>query len=363
MKNPITNAIPNNNPNKNNKEGEATPKTTNRKDKKTMNTKTTQTNPFTQLLRTYEHEANPTTRTNDQTYTDALQALAKACTYSVLKKLCNVGGEVKQGQPITDSAKAIRQLRQAVTADIHNLATLDSAKATATARAYDKDGNEATVVADRDAYNKITKLINENLSDGYDLLQTATLAILEATQAQTEAGLSLANWTETPYTVRRLKRKVYIKLEDSKGAWEEVSTTPIQEVYKAVRREIEQNRSMQIANNKYTYIESIAEDAESGEGAAVYLRLPKYSQLADEVTDYNGKPIAITATLESVADTEKLIERMNLSKQQAQILQYRLSGYGYKAIATALGVKKNSVINQVKRIADKARDEGLTPTN
>lgn len=326
-------------------------------------TTTTKNNAFSDLLRTYE---NATRHRNEnaeteKAYTTALTDLATACAFSVLKKLCNVGGTVTEtSKSTTDTAKTIRQLRQSLAKDLHDLDRIQYASNNATALEYNADGDLITVIKDKDLHNALTDLCGECFGDGLDLMHTAVATILTETEKATDLT---ANFMETPYNVRRLKRKVYIKDVDSLGGYETVTTTAIQEVYKAIRREIESNRTMQIASNKYTYLESIATDTESDTETTVFRRLPKYSGLAYETFDTNGKVISITADTETVDTTDRIIERMNLSKQQATILQLRQSGYGYKAIATRLGIAKTTVTKQLDRMKIKALAIGLTPTN
>lgn len=63
-------------------------------------------------------------------------------------------------------------------------------------------------------YNKLTQQI---LGDGLDLVNTAIVSLLdECTKVDTTAE----NFLETVYTVRRLKKKVWIKVEDSVNGWE-----------------------------------------------------------------------------------------------------------------------------------------------
>ena len=331
--------------------------------RKTTTKATPQTeNGFTTLLRTYENATrnrNGNTET-EKAYTTALTDLATACTFSVLKKLCNVGGTVtEQTKSTTDTAKAIRQLRQSLAKDLHDLDRIKYASENATAQEYNADGDLITVVKDKDLHNALTALCAESFGDGIDLMHTAVTTILTETQKATDLT---AEFMETPYNVRRLKRKVYIKEADTVGGYETVTTTAIQEVYKAIRRDVESNRTMQIASNKYTYLESIATDTESDTETEIYRRLPKYSGLAYEITDYNGKVTAITADTETVNTTDRLIEKMNLTTKQAKVLQLRQSGYGYKAIATYLGVTQRAVAKTVKAIQAKALAIGVTPT-
>ena len=76
--------------------------------------------------------------------------------------------------------------------------------------------------------------------------------------------------------MRKLKKKVWIKVSESVNGWETVETSPIREVYKAVRREVANNRSLNIdPSNGYLYLEDLAKDDKSNEEATVYRRLNK----------------------------------------------------------------------------------------
>lgn len=318
-------------------------------------------NGFTDLLRNYENatrERNGKAET-EKAYNNALQELAQACTFSVLKKLCNVGGYVDETKTATtDSAKTIRTLRQTLAKDLHTLDRLQYATNGATTMEYNSDGDLVQVVKDKDLHIASYKLLNDCLGDGLDLINTAVVTILEETAKATDTS---ANFMEMPYNVRRLKRKVYIKDTDTINGYETTTTTAIQEVYKAIRREIEHSRSMQIANNKYTYIEDTLKDTETDTETDIYYRLPKYSGLAYETTDISGKITAITADIETKRNADKVVEKLNLTAKQANILQLRLSGYGYKAIATYLGIGVTSVTSQLRNIQKKAIEIGLEP--
>ena len=326
-------------------------------------TTTTTENGFTTLLRTYE---NATRNRNgnaetENAYTTALTDLATACAFSVLKKLCNVGGVLTEtSKSTTDTAKTIRQLRQSLAKDLHDLDRIQYASNNATALEYNADGDLITVIKDKDLHNALTTLCGECFGDGLDLMHTAITTIVPETEKATDTS---GNFMETPYNVRRLKKKVYIQSVDSLGGYETVTTTAIQEVYKAIRREVESNRTMQVASNKYTYLESIATDTETDTETTVFRRLPKYSGLAYETFDTNGKVTSITADTETVDTTDRIIEMMNLTTKQAKVLQLRQSGYGYKAIATYLGVTQRAVAKTVQAIQTKALAIGLTPTN
>ena len=329
--------------------------------KTTTPTAGTKENGFTTLLRDYEtayrnRNGNPD---SEKEYTKALTDLSTACTFSVLKKLCNVGGAVDENsKSTTDTTKTIRTLRQSLAKDLHDLDRLTYASDNATEQQYNKDGEQVTVIKDKDLHKALTDLCASSFGDGLDLMHTAVITIMNETEKATDKN---SNFMETPYNVRRLKRKVYIKESDTVNGYETVTTTAIQEVYKAVRRDIESNRSMQVASHKYTYLDDIATDTETETETAVYRRLPKYSGLAYEMTDYNGRITAITADTETVNDTDTLIEKLNLTAKQAKILQLRLSGYGYKAIATYLGVHYTTIQKTLQRMQEKCVSIGLHP--
>lgn len=122
----------------------------------------------------------------------------------------------------------------------------------------------------------IDYLIRIPLGDGMDLVHTASATIID----QTKQNGNTIGFMQSPYKERRLKKKVWIKKDDSINGWETVETTPIQETYKAVRREIEHSRAMSSdARNGYSYLEDIAHDSETGEETRVYKRLTKYADL------------------------------------------------------------------------------------
>lgn len=147
------------------------------------------------------------------------------------------------------------------------------------------------------------------------------------------------------------------------NGWETVETSPIREVYKAVRREVANNRSLNIdPSNGYLYLEDLAKDEESNEETTVYRRLNKYTDLAGNVTDFNGAVKFETVDSGSVADYDKMTEALELTARQAQILQLRMSGYGCVAIGTYLGVKEESVRSVLQTIQKKAVEKLSLPS-
>lgn len=323
-----------------------------------MNAKTTTTtnanaNPFVELLRQYEQQATTRTPQTEKDYTTALLNLATATAYSVLKKCI----ETSQNQTLV-------QVKRDIAKDTALLQRIEYAQRNAYEYRYNKDGERVLVVKDKELHHALTKLCAETLGEGIDLVHDAVITIMTETDKAKErnSGTLPQNFMEQPYQVRRLKRKVWIKVEESVNGWETVTTTAIQETYKAVRRAVEQSRAVRTdAKNGYTYLSDLAKDEESGTEETIYRRLPKYADIGGAVCDFNGKETAYTADTQTVNDMDTLVAKLNLSKQQADILKLRLSGYGYKAIATYFGVRPDSITKQMKRIREKAVAIGLQP--
>lgn len=310
----------------------------------TMNTNTTNQEAFTSLLRTYEEETRK--GTNTEAYTKALTELATAVSYSVLKKCINVS-----------YSETLVKVKNAITHDTKTLSNTKHSSNEATETVYTKDGDRETVTKDSSYKQAFDKLASECLLDGLDIVNTAIVSIIEETR---KTDGETVHFMENAYNVKRLKRKVWIKMEDSASGWEEVATSPIKEVYRAIRRYIENNRTLGTdARNGYAYLEDIATEEETGTEEVIYRRLRKYSQLATYTEDFNGQQTLSSVNPCDAATVEELIAVLNLSKQQVEILQYRMSGYGYKAIATKLGVKGANVQTQLKRIQTKAETSGI----
>ena len=288
----------------------------------TTETTTATANPFKDAIKAYNE--NPTDP-------ETLTRLSVAIVYAVTKKI-----ETKTADP------TIKALRQELAYEMRKHQTANS----------NNDPHE-----NANHYGTY-------IGDSYDLVQVATVALLEETERQQTAEPTEPTDLERPYTIRRLKRKVYIQTADSVNGWEEVETTPIKEAYKAVRRWIDNSRACQTdPRNGYTYIEETTTDpdSENPDNVTIYRRLPKYADLGGHVCDFNGQEIIPTTADETtVRDLDKLIADLKLTDRQKTALTYRFKGYGYKAIATALGIRPDSVRDLFKAIQKKATALGLT---
>lgn len=318
----------------------------------TAKTTTTETRNFTDLLRQYEKEYN-----NDKTsvaFSNVLDELATAVAYSVIKKCLDPQRKGRKDGQVSNSGcnTQLDEVKRSIYRDKNTLANIDYSCKQAFVTVYNEDGDRQTKTKDSDYRYAYNKLSQQTLGDGLDIVHVAMVALLDESE---KADRTKENFLENTYNVRRLKKKVWIKSEDSINGWETVETSPIKEVYKAVRREVANNRSLNIdPSNGYLYLEDLATDEESNEETTIYRRLNKFSDLAGNVTDFNGAVKFETVDANSVTDYDTMVEKLELTARQAKILELRMGGYGYVAIATYLGVNEKSVRDVLKTVQKKA---------
>lgn len=296
----------------------------------------------------------------------SLSALASAVALSVVKKCID-----PQRKSATEKASvsngglsaALLAVRRGIVADMAYLDKLTTSHNAAFALDYDGDGNAVQTIVDHAAKAAADSLTGETLSDGLDIVNTAAAAILlqTAEHASTECG-----WMEKPYMTRRPKTKVVIR--DGGTAWEDVETTPIQEVFREVRREIQNSRAAQTdPRNGYSYIEDLTTDPETSATETVYMRLQKWADVGgyahsghmDSGTAQSG---LYTVGAQAAADYNSVLSALNLTARQSEIIRLRMSGYGYRAIATRLGVTQATVNVTLLRIREKCEKIGFTPS-
>lgn len=286
-------------------------------------------------------------------YGKTLQDLATAVAYSVLKKVADPQRKTGKAAPVktyatapngetngNDGTRYIQALRRGIAGDRSKLDSIDYAASRAWETAYNADG-DLVQTFDAAAMKDFDRLMQNPLSDGIDLVQTAALAIME--QAAAHGGA--AGWLDKPYTARKLDKRVVIRSDDS-AAWKDTETTPMQEIYRAVRALIQRNKAVSIdPANMYTYVET------ETDGEQTYRRLPRLYDLGAYGADSTE---LYTVDSETVTEFDALVARMNLTDRQAQILRLRMQGYGYKAIATAMGVSKTTITRTLDRMKQTA---------
>ena len=285
-----------------------------------------------------EYETAYTTNAAD--LADKLYALATAAAYSGVNKTIDPQRKAAaERDGVSDSGMnpALVALRRGIDADLADLAALHDC-------------------ADREA---VARLVNECLTDGIDLVQEAVTAILEESA---KADTSAAGWMEKPYKTRRVARRVLTIMDKERTDWKEVETTPIQEVYRAVRKAIANSRAVQTdPRNGYSYIEELTADPETGALDTLYIRLGKYADLGGYAKDVNGAQTFYTADKQTALDYAAMLAALNLTARQTTIVKMRMSGKGTKAIAAALGVTPQNIKTQLKRIQEKCTALGYTP--
>lgn len=268
-------------------------------------------------------------------YAEQLETLATVIAYSVLKKLYDPNG--KKG-----ANSGCNPLMKQLTAGI----TTDRAKAEVIAlvnSSTDTNGKGA------DIPDAVLKSV---LSDGTELVSVAIDAVLAQTFKYCSGVLG---WMTAPQTEKQLSKRVYIRLEDS-AAYAETEIIPMQECFRAVRRAVAQSATVKAdPKSKYMYIADMIGGVEGLPLETVYYRLGKYADLGGYESDLYGRSTAhYTADRQTAEDIQELLTALDLTSSQTRVVNLRLQGYGYKAIATYLGVTPQAVQNRLKKIQAKA---------
>lgn len=303
---------------------------------------------FAETLRTFENAYA------SGNYTAELWELSTAIAYAVLNKVLDPQRKTAQErQTISNCGRspAMVAVKQGMTSDLHLLVNTRAANDAATYSRLNADGEmEWNLTADADALDAIGELIDECLTDGADMVQEVAAAILEQAKAHAAAD----GWMEQPYTVKRISKRVLIKEESA--AWRDDVTTPVQEVYRAARRYIQNSRAAQTdPRNGYSYIEDFA-TADDGGMEVIYHRMQKYADMGGN--DCHGN---YTADVQTAIDYYTILERLHLTEKQTRIVELRMQGKGNTAIASALGVTHAAVDITLIRLREKCERIGFSP--
>lgn len=309
---------------------------------------TTVTSPaFDQLKRDLE-----TALASGQDATQQLYDLSAALCASVLRKCLDPQRKTAvERDTVSNSAMSpvLQQLRRDIWRD---LALLDNTRYNAieaTDWRYNADGNVETYTDDHAALEDYGAIIGDSIGDGLDIVHAGVVALLEQAAEHAEGP----GWLDKPHTVRRLDKRVYLRLDDS-AAYRDEETTPIQEAYRAIREMVEASRSVKAdPTSRHTYVELPTPD----DTDRIYYRAGRYANVGgyDSMGNY-------TAGLLDVVDYKQIIDRLDMTPRQRDIIEMRMAGYGDKAIATYYGITKQAVQNTVTRIQRKAEAIGFTPS-
>lgn len=300
-----------------------------------------------------------------------LTTLASATTFSVIKKCVDPTAHNKTDTDKTaDSGynSVMVKLKNEVHRDRVMLSEFNNAVSGVSYHIeYNQKGDAIKVCDTPDLEKVINRLAHdETIGDGADLIHDAIVEILEQKARQQVDSPDSPIDMEKPYKIRRLKKRVHIKKIDSKGGYETVETKPIIECFRAVRRSVAQHRTVQTdPASGYVYLNGLMTDPDGDNNDEIYIRLPKFSDMGGYVKNFCGQDTVYTAddaALDIIDDMDNMIEKMGLTDKQMTMIELRLRGYGYKAIATYLGIRPDSVRDAFKAIQKKALKIGFKPT-
>ncbi len=321
------------------------------------------------ILRYMERKDSPKDKASKETeteYTTALLTLAKALTYSVLKKCIDPQrktGNTNENSKTGTYNNRLLTIKQSIANDFQILENTATTANNATELYYDDNGNLKERTKDKTSLKAFNKLITKSLNgDGLALVHDAVKIIEEETRKAFDERNNISiSFMETPYTIRRLKQHIIIKSVDNIGGWETIEVTPIQIVFRAIRQSIEDNGNTRISNS-YSYIQDISTDPETQTVETIYHRLGKYADLGGFERNSNGQTDIYTTGIQAFEDINTIVEKLNLTVTQAETLKLRLQGYGIKAIARYFGINAKSVRERLEYIQKKATKNGYTPT-
>lgn len=295
-------------------------------------------------------------------YAAELMELATAVAHSVLAKCIDPQRKAAAtNDKVSDSGfnPALVKVKRSIRKDFDTLNSTAAAVNAASRLTFSADGDIVREVINPAAEEAANKLIRECLDEGIDLVQEAACTLLELAAEHANGE----NWLDRPYSVRRLSKRVLIR-EDESVAFREEETVAIVETYRAIRRAVANSRAMRTdPRNGYSYLEEVYEDSDSGEEVTCYRRLDKYADLGGNVsTSFTGEDFggAYTVDAQTVMDYNVALSRLNLTDRQATIIQYRMRGMGYKAIATRLGVHFTTVQKTMVRLRKHCEDIGFS---
>jgi DNA-binding CsgD family transcriptional regulator len=292
---------------------------------------------------------------NCKEYNNALNSLSQMIVYSTLNKTIDPQRKKQNMQHVSNNGynTQVVALKNSLYHDISILDNIETSQSNSEKDIINSKGDVQKVISDRTLHDGFTKILGENITDAYDLIQTAKLEILEQCHSD-KVDDTQVGFMEAPYSYVTLSKRVVIKKDDSK-AQKEIVTTPIQQVYRKVSQYIRDNKSLQIdPHNMYTYIELSTDNTDSASDRQ-YRRLEKFSDLGGYTTSdiFNCTPL-YTADNSTIDNIETLIEKLELTARQAQVLNLRLKGCGNTAIASYLGVSLHAIEKTQQAIQKKA---------
>lgn len=288
----------------------------------------------------YPDDVNAVFNLNSDVFSNSVQQIAYCLTYSVLSKLT---GKSKSAVYDETCVKVALDMFN----DYAKMEDLNHARMNAYSVGVNKKGNYKRVVEDE----KSAKIIREYMRDkftnlnSWDTFQTATTAVVECIRDIVMEGKPICmNTLEEPFKVTKLSRLVYpigVTLDESNLKTEEI--TRLKYLFRVIRNGIESLKGARIGTTQYNYEIDHMNTKEQD-----YIYFHRYSKYADinGVSNENG----VITRQESWNEVMEIINGMQLTKRQRQILSMRLQGYSELAIAQTLGCSQSNIHQHIEKI-------------
>ena len=279
----------------------------------------------------------------------AIYELGKAVAFSIVSKLVDPQKTTApKRETVSDSGQnpMMLQLRKELVMDTKLVEALTVALNGEYNEEYSKNGDISVEYNEDD-----DRIINERqadvFGDGLDLVHESIVAILE--QFKKGEDRDRFDFDEV-ISIEKPTKRVRISADDI-IVNKTVESKPIVEAYRSVRRYVQNNGSVKISpNSKYTYIEDEKYENESGM-EAIYRRSRKYADVGGMTC--NNLYTATESDFSESDELESIIDGLNLTARQMEVLELRLRGYGVRAVADKLKVRVSAVQKTLAQIGKK----------
>lgn len=221
-----------------------------------------------------------------------------------------------------------------------------------TIRTAEKKAQSANVLKQLEQWEKDVIMCNFN-GEGFDFVNVAIVAFLDEERKAHERNVNTCFlWTQKEYAEIDIDKRVIIQRDDSMKK-REFTRIPARNVYQKLREYIVSNRGVRI-DEKHVFIEEIVQN-EDGTEEQLFHRLKNGMQYAyyDYVEKHENTCNLLQASIviQSFLDT--------LTANETKLLDLKLCGNGYKAIASYTGKKADTVKKCFQSIRKKAEKSGL----
>lgn len=221
-----------------------------------------------------------------------------------------------------------------------------------TSRTAEKKAESANVLKQLEQWEKDVITCNFN-GEGMDFVNVAIVAFLNEEKKAHERNVNTCIfWTQKEYSEMDIDKRVIIQRDDS-AKKREFTRIPAKVVYQKLREYIVSNRGVRI-DEKHVFIEEIVQN-ENGTEEQLYHRLKNGMQFAyydyTEMHENTCNLLQASIVIQSFLDT--------LTAKEQKVLDLRMQGHGYKAIASYSGVTQRAIAKTTYSLQKKAEKAGL----